>query len=199
MEITRLLDRVDIHSAFLQEIATLPDIIRKPLIEWNTRLIQKKRDVCVLTQEAEQAYQRYSDALLEIKEHRLSSDVHGQTLSALYQFLVQDALLISALFASQSNQTDIVTSIAMHHWARSQTFTEEMRAKYHRIITEQRELLSFLMQNADVFQSHSGRVVVQNYTLPALPFCVVVELVCKGSDAEIHGIRLLAMQAYYSK
>jgi hypothetical protein len=188
------LDTSIVQREFRREIQTLPISLRNPLEEWHQRLKQNARDVCILSTDAEKAYERYRDAILEISRN-FSLKTEGNPITELYGHIPSDALLVAALFASMGNTTLKPTIIELKEWARAQQFIEEQRKRYHDLsLIEAQKILDL---SSDITNKYQGRVSVKNHTTVDFPFFLWTPIAVHTDDPEWHGIRLLAQRAYY--
>lgn len=188
------LDTSIMQRNFRREIQTLPTSLLNPLEEWHQRLKQKARDVCILSPDAEKAYERYRDAMLEISG-KFSVKTEGNPITELYGHIASDALLVGALFASLDNTTLKPTIIELKHWARAQKFIEEQRKRYHDLsLIEAQKILDL---SSDITNKYQGRVSVKNYTTVDFPFYLWTTIAVQTDDPEWHYTRLLAQRAYY--
>jgi hypothetical protein len=188
------LDFFAVQRAYKEEIQTLPITLRRPLEDWHQRLKQKGRDICILSPEAEKAYERYRDAMSEISG-KFPANAGGTPITELYGHIAIDGLLLAALFASQSNTTLIPTIIELKHWARAQQFIEEQRKRYHDLsLMEAQKVLDL---SKDILNKYQGRVSVKNHTTDDFPFFLWTTIAVQTYDPEWHSVRLLAQRAYY--
>lgn len=188
------LDFNAVRHNYKEEIQTLPTSLRKPLEDWHQRLKQKGRDICILSPDAEKAYERYRDAISQING-KFPANVGGNPITELYGHLASDALLLAALFASQSNATLTPTVVELKHWAKAQQFMEEQRKRYHDLsLVEAQKVLDL---SNDITNKYQGRVSVKNQITDDFPFFLWTTLAVQTNEPEWHGIRLLAQRAYY--
>lgn len=188
------LDTSETQHAFKREIQTLPTSRQSPLEEWHLRLKQKDRDVCILSEDVEKAYERYRDALLEISEG-FPVNAEGNTVKELYRTIASDTLLVAALFASLDNVTSKTTIIELAYWAKAQKFIEEQRKRYHDLSANERQKLLDLTKG--VTNKYQGRVNVKDHATEDFPFFLWTAIVVQTEAPEWHSIRLLAQRAYY--
>lgn len=188
------LDTSIMQRNFRREIQTLPTSQRNPLEEWHQRLKQKGRDVCILSPDAEKAYERYRDAMLEISG-KFPVKTERNPITELYGHIASDTLLVAALFASLDNTTLKPTIIELKHWAKAQNFIEEQRKRYHDLsLIEAQKVLDL---SRDITNKYQGRVSVKNHTTENFPFFLWITLAVQTDDPQWHGVRLFAQRAYY--